>query len=93
MIRKNESITVISENSYVIRKRIRSIISLGIFLIVALTACKMLQSQSDLGGVSDTGAAAGVTIVYPSEDAKLQVGEFVDVNSRIGDPLGSLLPV
>ena len=64
-------------------------IVLSLFCIASLTACNLPIPQSDeIGSDSGASAAAGVTIVSPSEGAQLQVGEFVDVHSQIADPLG-----
>jgi len=77
-----------NKNDYGISRPILAIITLNLFLITILTACAMPQSQGDIGNVSDLSPAAGVAIVYPTDGAQFQVGDFVDVTSVIADRSG-----
>lgn len=56
--------------------------------ILSLAACNLPALQTNDIDVNGEGSAAGVTILYPADGAQLQVGDFVDVHSRIADPAG-----
>ncbi len=65
-----------------------------LFLVVcflSLTACNrpILQpGAGSVGNLAEAPVSTGVTIVSPADGAQLQVGEFVDIQSQIGDPSG-----
>ncbi len=55
-----------------------------------LTACNQPVAQRVINGSSNVGVSTGVAIIYPFDGSQFQVGEFVDVHSRISDPAGAI---
>lgn len=62
-------------------------------LVCVFSACNRPTSQAEVIGANGVGLSVGVTILYPSDGAQFQVGDFVDVYSQIADPAGVLAAI
>lgn len=79
-----------SENNKRKTKPFFAIIVLCVFCTLLLTACNLPVAQRVINGANNASVSSGVAIIYPFEGARFQVGEFVDVHSRITDPPGAI---